>query len=485
MTNGKISGGSKDDTKSRGGTGGRIGQGVIKTRPAAPPPRPVLPRQTPRVPVAKPTVPVPGTRPAPATVAQPRIPTIAERMAARRRLMQRVRGGFVPLPPPPARRPMGMPAVVPASSPSSNLNSATAIEQQQVQLEINQMRSRFTSLEATAQLSDIYNAIGHIDTRLMQLPMELDGLRSRGYVHAGQLEDMIAAVDQQWDEVRPRVEGSLKEQVARLDKELDQASQQVNKLAIGNRAGISAASTAITGVEQRINATRNAVQGLYGALAAKITQVDLQMDRIDWMLDQLEEGSFELRETEAPLAAAEAIWQESGESDDKNPKGILYLTDLRLFFEQREEVATKKFLGFFTTESEKIQKLLVELEVAHIEQIEDLEEKSGLFGMGKDEILSLVMSADSSRSRARFHLTEEDSTAWATLIKRVKNRDIDQDRADEYIEEVQEAEVTMGTFPAQCPGCFAPVTPPPRGVTNVSCEFCGSVIVATPSSKTS
>lgn len=483
MANGKISGGSKDDVKSRGGTGGRIGQGVVKTRPAAPPPRPVPPRQAPRVEVPKPTAgiaPAPGTRPAPATGSRPRLPTMAERIAARRRLAQRMRGGFVPLPPPPARRSVGVQPVVPASSlPTSSPNPAAAIEQQQLQTEINMLRSRFSSLEASAQLSDIYNAIGHIDTRLMQLPMELDGLRSRGYVHAGQLEDMIAAVDQQWDEVRPRVENSLKEQVGRLDGELDQASQQVSRLVAGNRAGISAVSAAINGVEQRINATRNAVQGLYGALAAKITQVDLQMDRIDWMLDHLEEGDLDLRDTEAPLAAAEAIWQESGESDENNPKGILYLTDQRLFFEQREEVATKKFLGLFTTESEKIRKVLVELEVAHIEQIEDLEEKSGLFGMGKDEVLALVMSSDSSRSRARFHLTEEDSTAWATLLKRVKNGEVHEDRADEYLEEVKEAAAAAGSFPTQCPTCFAPVNPPPRGVTNVSCEFCGSVIVAT------
>ena len=44
--------------------------------------------------------------------------------------------------------------------------------------------------------------------------------------------------------------------------------------------------------------------------------------------------------------AVRATWQKGGED---NPQGILYLTDQRLLFEQKQEIGAKKVL-FITTE---------------------------------------------------------------------------------------------------------------------------------------
>jgi hypothetical protein len=53
------------------------------------------------------------------------------------------------------------------------------------------------------------------------MPLDLDALRRRGYVHSGQLEDRLAALDEKWDEMMPKVEAALNQQVPRLDRELD------------------------------------------------------------------------------------------------------------------------------------------------------------------------------------------------------------------------------------------------------------------------
>ncbi|MCA9938888.1 MAG: hypothetical protein KC418_09610 [Anaerolineales bacterium] len=417
--------------------------------------------------------PKPANRPAPATAPRPRVPTMQQRIAARQRLRQRAARGFTPIPPPPARRPAVAAPVVAATAATAA--SVAVTEREQLQMELSMVRQRFSSLEAAAQLSDLYQAIGHLDSRLTQLPLELNELRNRGYIHAGQLEDQIAAVDEQWDSVRPQVEAALRQQVGQLNQELRQVSLQVARVSVANRAGISAANTAVSALSQRINAARNTVRGLFSSLDNNIDQIDDNMDRLDWMLDQFESSKIDLRNTEAPLAAADAEWHQNGES---GPVGFLFLTDQRLLFEHREEVATKKLLGLFATETEKIQELALEIEVAHVDQVEDLEEKSGFLGMGKDEILELVLSAAAPVSRARFHLKEQDSTAWAGLLKRVKNGDIDDDRAEEYIDEAEEAAAAAIAFPTQCPNCFAPVPTPPRGVTSVTCEYCSSVIVA-------
>jgi hypothetical protein len=201
--------------------------------------------------------------------------------------------------------------------------------------------------------------------------------------------------------------------------------------------------------------------------------VENDISRVSKMLDQLQQSpEIHLRDTEGPLSAVDAVWQQDGK---EGPEGILFLTDQRLLFEQREEVATKKFLGVLKTQSENIQKLLLEVAATDIESVTHKEE-GGFLGMGKEDILELVLAARASVSRVRFHLRGQESADWAAMIKRVQSNEIDQDRAEEYRQELASAGATAASFPTQCPSCFAPVLPPARGVASVICEFCGTVI---------
>ncbi len=422
--------------------------------------------------------PKPATGPGPATPARPRVQGAVQRAAARRRLARRQARPFRPMPAVPTRRP-ATPTVAAVAIPATAAAVAgtVAAEDAQHQSRVNLIRQQYSSLESGAQLADVYRAIGHLDGRLTQFPLELAELRKRGYVHAGQLEDQIAVADEHWDTTRPQVEQALREQSARLDVELNQAGRLVMAMSAARPATINAAETVVRALQQRIHAAQSAVSGLYAQLAAEVDEIDDGLDRVDWMLDHFEESKIERRDTEAPLAAAEAQWHESGES---GPDGILFLTDQRLLFEQREDVATRKILGLITTESERIQELRLAIEIEHIDKVADLEEKSGFLGMAKDEILELEMSAAAQLSRARFHLASQDSTAWASLIKRVKRREIDEDRAEDYAEEIVTAQDLALSFPTQCPYCFAPVPTPPRGVTSTTCDYCNSVLVAVP-----
>jgi hypothetical protein len=103
-------------------------------------------------------------------------------------------------------------------------------------------------------------------------------------------------------------------------------------------------------------------------------------------------------------------------------------------------------------------------------------EEGGFLGMGKDDILELICSARAPVSRVRLHLKGQNSSDWAGFIKRVQTGEINDDRDDDFIEEIEQAEALTGNFPTRCPNCFADVPPPPRGVTSVTCEFCGGTI---------
>ncbi|MCI0396111.1 MAG: hypothetical protein L0332_17575 [Chloroflexi bacterium] len=396
-----------------------------------------------------------------------RVPPPPNRAAARARLAARkaaVRQPAAPRQPQPQPRPAApRPA---ASRPAAGLTP-------EVKAQISSLQQRFTSLEGRSQLSDVYDAIGEIEHKLTNLPLELDGLRDRGYVHSGQLEDRLAAVDEQWDDIRSRVESTLQQQVNRLDADVDSAIRLVNNAATGNAAAVSAAERAVSGLDSKISAAQRAVSNLYDNPRNELQAVEQAIGQSKWMIEQLEESpEIQLYEAEGPIVAVETQWQRDGK---EGPEGVLYLTDQRVLFEQKEEI--KKKLGLFKSESEKLHKLLLDIAASDIESTAHSEE-GGFLGMGKADILELVCSSNAPVSRARFHLKGQNSSEWAALIKRVQNGDIDADRAEEYLEAVSEAEAAAGSFPAQCPNCFAAVIPPPRGVTRINCEFCGSVITA-------
>ncbi|MCA9922501.1 MAG: hypothetical protein KC421_09020 [Anaerolineales bacterium] len=371
-----------------------------------------------------------------------------------------------PMPKPPARRP-------PIARPTAAAAVGARAVSEELQATVNQIHTKFERLEADAQLSDVYDAIGRIDAQLTELPFALEALRDRGYVHAGQLEDLLEALDDKWDEVRPRVESALRSQVSRLDTEMDQAERQVNNLRPTNQGAVRLVETAVNGLENRIRAAKTAVSGLYDGIESELYTVSYEMDKVTKMLDLLD-GSPEIRmqEAEGPLLAVESEWQQDGE---EGPKGYLFLTDQRLMFEQREEVVTKKRFGIFKAESEMLQKLHVAVSVHDIESIEHKEE-GGFLGMGKADIIELVFAATAPLSRARFHLKGQESSDWAAMIKRIQTGDIDEDRADEYVDEMEAAAETAAAFPEKCPTCFADVPPQQRGVTSITCEFCGSEI---------
>lgn len=379
----------------------------------------------------------------------------ANRVAARRKAVAQR-----PMPAPPPRRPL----------PTTTRPAAAASPE--LQARVQNVQTSFANLESRAQLSNIYNAIGQFDSQLVDLPLVLETLRTRGYLHSEQLEDRLEALEARWDDVRPRVEVTLRQHVSRLDKQIDEVERHVHSLRPAE-ASLRTVESVLNSLEQRIRSAETAVSNLYDGLESDLYAVQSALNRVTTMLDALDESNaIQLRPTEGPLLGVKAIWQQGG---DDGPEGMLFLTDQRLFFEQREEVVTKKRLGIFKAESEMIQELRLTFEVAHITAVEDKEE-GGFLGMGKDDILELAFSANAPIAQARFHLKGQDSADWAAMIKRIQSGEIDADRADEYVESLEEAQETALSFPTQCPNCYAAVPTPPRGVLTVTCEFCSTVI---------
>lgn len=353
------------------------------------------------------------------------------------------------------------------------IGSAGGTRTADLQLQIDQLRSRFARLQAAADLGDVQQSLGRIDARLLALPRELDALRSRGYVHAGLLDKEIGALQSRWEETRPAVETRLQQQARSLNRSVSNAARELQRLSPRNAATVSAATAALTALQNEVNRARGTVRSLYGGVENQINFVDQTLQRFDWVLEQFDRSpNVRLRETEAPLLAAQAQWYRDG---DDGPVGILFLTDQRLLFEQNEEVATEKLFGLFTTKSDQVQRLLLDIPVHQIEKVTHGEE-GGFLGLGKQELLDLTLTARAPVSRARFAIEGQDAADWAVWLKRVQTGEIDQDRAEEYVAEVEKAAARVNLFPTKCPACFAPLPTPPRGARTITCDYCGTVV---------
>jgi hypothetical protein len=280
-------------------------------------------------------------------------------------------------------------------------------------------------------------------------------------------------LNQQWEGTRPRVEAALQDYVNRLGSDMNSVSRQMTLLNPNNAATLSSAETVVSSMQNKVNTSQRNIEGLYNGLLNSLTDIENQLRQTEWMIQQFDESpEVNLRTAEGPLMAVKAEWQTNGK---EGPDGILYLTDQRLMFEQKEEITTKKFLGIFKKESEKLQGLQLEIAARDIESVKDSEE-GGFLGMGKKDILEFVFAASAPVSRARFHLQGQDSKDWAIMIRRVLSGDIDKDRASGYVEAVTGIDAIAAAFPSECPNCYAPVEAPPRGITRLVCEFCGAAI---------
>ena len=349
-------------------------------------------------------------------------------------------------------------------------------EQEELQSEFDALMDEFSALDTRAELGEVYDEIGRIEGLFTNLPALLDDLRVRGFVHGGGLEERLDALDEEWDEsVRPRVDELLQSTVSRLDREVDQLERRIKPGRLSESV-LSVIESAIERAEAAVETAEENLAAIYEGIADGLDEVEEMIDDAEWMVEQIEESSdIHLLEAEGPLMAVEAEWEEDGE--DEGPDGILYLTDQRLLFEQKEKVAKKKFL-FVTTKSEMVQKLLLDVAVRDIESAEHSEEKRGFLGMRGDDILQMVLAPTADHARLRFHLKGQEAVEWTSMIKRVRSGDIDKDRAEEFVDEMEEAATATLSLPTQCPTCYAPVPPQPRGITSLVCDFCGGTVAA-------
>jgi hypothetical protein len=349
----------------------------------------------------------------------------------------------------------------PAPMPASG--SAPLTEEQLLQQEID----RFNAIQNDILLTRVTTDLGDVDAAVNALPANIAALRSRGYVFKNYLERKADTLATQWRDLRPGVEAAIQTQSQQLRMQAEQVQMSHNR---GQRA-----TAAMSALESEASAAQRSLQGMYDPLNENVLQTQKQLDDIVWTLQQAEQASFGMLATEAPVEAVPANWSKPGHKDGMG--GVLYLTDQRLVFEQKEEVATKKVL-FIATEKKMVQALGWEVPVANIATATG----SHRGFMNKDDFLTINCAPGSgirtpegtTYPTADIHLKGETGDAWQGFIGRVKTGDVAKERT---VPVDEKAAAAVANAPTKCGTCGATITQPIlRGQTEITCQYCGSVI---------
>jgi hypothetical protein len=340
--------------------------------------------------------------------------------------------------------------------------------------EISALQTQVGWLQEGVRLSTLKDAVEDIQTTVESLDQRLAGLRGRGYVFEKGLEAQATDYAQQWNKLYPSVAQQISAQAARLQGSLVPLETQVNQLAgmsnnpAAARPMLASLKTGIDTLKDKVSASERSIGGMYDQFNQQLSALTSHLDKVDWTLSQLAEASFQLLATEAGIMAVKAVWAKSGKEGKGDPQGVLYLTDQRLIFERKEEVATKKVL-FIATEKETVQELGLEAPLALVEKVET--SKQGL--LKNEDHIEIKLAVGAPVQSAHFHIWQP-CEEWQRLIQRAKAKDFDKERA---VALDQAAVEKVKSAPSQCPSCGGNIQQVVlRGQDSLKCQYCGYVI---------
>ncbi len=351
---------------------------------------------------------------------------------------------------------------------------ATPSPAQQIASDISSLQFKVGNLQGSVRLTKVRDAVEDVQTNVNGLGQRIATLRTRGYVFEKDIENQAQAFVESWALLYPNLQSQINMQSSTLINSLRPIEMQMPHLtaAANNPAAarglLSTMQSAVNMLEDKVTATERTLEGMYDQFNNQVYQFTKHLNEIEYLVTQLSEASFQLLPTEGGIMAIKAVWCKTGKEQKGDPEGVLYLTDQRVIFEQKEEVVTKKVL-FVATEKQKVQQLQVECPVALVEKV-DLS-KQGL--LKNEDHIEIRFASGAPVEVAHFHIWQDNAT-WQQLINRAKSKDFDKGRA---VAIDQTALDKAHAAPSQCPSCGGNITQVVmRGMDSITCEYCGFVI---------
>jgi len=345
---------------------------------------------------------------------------------------------------------------------------------EQVQSEIKSLQSTLGDLQSSVRLTDIRDRVEDLGSTVSGLDRRIESLREGGYAFEKEMEGQAKDLVREWNKIAPGLEREIESEANILENALRPLESQLGLLA-GERGMPSTLSSRVKRMqsqvktlEGRVESAEENIRGRYDQYSSGVDQLKSHLYKLEWMMTEISEASFEMLATESGIMAVKAVWAKEGKQTKSDPEGVLYLTDQRIIFEQKEKVATKKVL-FVTTKKKLVQETLWEIPVVLVEEVKP--HKEGF--LNKDDYLELTLASGAPFDILHLHIWQR-GDEWQALIQRSKAREFDDNRAIPIDVKVAER---VNNAPSKCPSCNGAITQPIlRGMESINCEYCGDVI---------
>lgn len=280
---------------------------------------------------------------------------------------------------------------------------------------LSQLEAKLSEARNKLGLSDLeqrFHALPEANQRVVAL---LQNLRSKGYAYGRTMQQALdETLPQRWQSEKDQVAETLREGRARLEREVRQAEWMLRDAT--NRSddenALRMAEREVNDLENKLNEIVAQVQAVIDAIGAELRKHEALLRDLAWAFEQRDEASFDFETDEGLIHAVKAEWVVTGKGG-KDPDGVLFLTDQRLIFEQKEK--TGKMLGMFG--GKQAQGLELALAVNSI--TETTAEDKGMMG-GKDMLY--LKTSDANHADITFELKGgADNDYWADLVRQVAN----------------------------------------------------------------
>lgn len=316
----------------------------------------------------------------------------------------------------------------------------------------------------SAQLTSLTSTVGGLDNQVREL-------RSRGYIFEPAWEAQVSDLQSQWDGCQRESQTVLRRERRTLESTQNIVRDIVERAA-RNYSLLDNAEDRVEALEQRAREAQRRVEGVYDQTGREINQLQAQMSRAHAMMESLDGASFRLYPEEHGYRVSKANWEPQG---NEPIEGLLFLTDSRLLFEQRQEVATKKFL-FVTTEKKMVQELLWHAPVGGVEVLEVEDQKR--FMRRNKELLVLRLAGGDGPPEVIVNLREDTNEDWRRLLQRARDGGVVVEEPETTVEGTAEASPAAepAAIPTECPNCGAQLPPLYQGMHQITCEYCGTTV---------
>lgn len=404
-------------------------------------------------------------------------PSMAERLKARRNeekktnLVDRMRQRVAD-----ARTPVDTPSGITNQIEQALTRHATAMasttisdeEAETLKATLEAQRKQFQGLISRVKLTDIVRQVTQTGRAIEGFPDAISKLRSRGYVFRSYLEDKVEVLATQWDAVQGKIDEWIEREADALSAELDKAEALFDRIdenptiTVADKRDSIRVGTMMEVLETKVVAAEDQIKAIFDSLKQETDNTTRQIREIEAILTLKDESGVTFNAGENIFLAARAEWVDGGEK----PNGILYLSDQRLVFEQKETKG--KTLGLFG--GKKVQDVLWDAPVTLVEKVES--ENKGFLG-GKD-MLYLTFASGAPYAQITVELKGGVSNKlWETQIRRMIRGELESESVSPPDEEFVER---LRNTPTACPTCGATLPQITGTPSQIECLYCGTAI---------